>query len=316
MTQSVESSVTAVTGVAAPRTVEHDIPLYLASDEALIHILDRYPEDLLEIHSSDLDADGQGSLGDATRARPDGRTILAAIKAGRLSVSLRSCERAHPGLWAEAQRAFQNLSPQLGAATKGSSRARKMTGQLILSSPAARVPFRFDAAGVVVFHLRGVKRVWVYPGTEDFLPQAAMENVIAGAATEPLAHQRIMDGAAWRFDIVPGEALTWPLYAPHRVENQEGLCVSLSMTYETWPSRITTGAHRANAVLRRWNHTIKPMAQTGWAHRTMLWALSLVFVALNLVKANVKLADLTFNAAKANNVADVSVPMHEAKEAA
>ena len=310
MTQSVESSVTAVTGVAAPMTVEHDIPLYLASDEALIHILDRYPEDLLEINSSDLDADSQGSHGAATCARPDGRTLLAAIKAGRLSVSLRSCERAHPGLWAEAQRAFQNLSPQLGAATKGSSRARKMTGQFILSSPAARVPFRFDAAGVVVFHLRGVKRVWVYPGTEDFLPQAAMEKVIAGAATEPLAHERIMDGAAWRFDIVPGEALTWPLHAPHRVENQEGLCASLSMTYETWPSRITTGAHRANALLRRWNHTIKPMAQTGWAHRTMLWALSLAFTGLQLVKTNAKDAAPTFSVASDN------APMYEVKEAA
>ena len=59
--------------------------------------------------------------------------------------------------------------------------------------------------------------------------------------TEELPYQRIMDGAAYRFDIAPGQALTWPLYAPHRVENQEGLCVSLSMDYQTWASRITTG---------------------------------------------------------------------------
>lgn len=49
------------------------------------------------------------------------------------------------------------------------------------------------------------------------------------ATTEELTYSRIMDGAAWRFDVVPGEAITWPLPAPHLVENQEALCVSLSM---------------------------------------------------------------------------------------
>lgn len=72
------------------------------------------------------------------------------------------------------------------------------------------------------------------------------------ATTEELTYSRIMDGAAWRFDVVPGEAITWPLPAPHRVENQEALCVSLSMDYKAWGSRITTGAHRANGVCRRW----------------------------------------------------------------
>lgn len=314
MTQSVESSVTAAraqgTGVSAPKTVEHDIPLYLASDEALIHILDRYPEELFDINCYDFDAEGQVSLTTGTRGRADGRTVLSAIKAGRLWVNLRSCEEAHPGLWAEVQRALGQLAPDLGATTKGFRRARKMTGQLILSSPTTRVPFHFDAAGVVLFHLRGVKRVWVYPNTEAFLPQDAMEEVIMRTTTEELPYKRIMDGAAWRFDIVPGEALTWPLYAPHRVENQEGLCVSLSMDYQTWGSRITTGAHRANGVLRRWGRTIKPMTSTNWPHRTLLWALSLAFTRLNLVKNNIKDFERTFD------VADANVLMHETREAA
>jgi len=137
-----------------------------------------------------------------------------------------------------------------------------MTGQLILSSPTTRVPFHFDAASVVLFRLRGVKRVWVYPNTDPFLPQDVMEQVIMRTTKEELPYQRIMHGAAWRFGIVPGEALSWPLYAPHRVENQEGLCVSLSMDYQKWGSRITTGAHRANGVLRSWGWTMKPMATT------------------------------------------------------
>ena len=305
MTHSVESSVTAGQALTAPKTVEHDIPLYLASDEALIHILDRYPEDLFDINCYDFDSDGQVSLTTGTRGRADGRAVLNAIKAGRLWVNLRSCEIAHPGLWAEVQRAFLHLAPQLCGAG-----ARKMTGQLILSSPTTRVPFHFDAAGVVLFHLRGVKRVWVYPNTESFLPQDAMEKVIMRTTTEELPYKRIMDGAAWRFDVVPGEALTWPLYAPHRVENQEGLCVSLSMDYQTWGSRISTGAHRANGVLRRWGWKIQPMSKTSWPHRTLLWAAALAFTRLNLVKNNIKDFERTFDVADANAI------LHGEREAA
>ena len=306
MTHPVESSVTALTApLKAPKTAEHDIPLYLASDEALIHILDRYPEELFDINCYDFDADGQVSLTTGTRGRADGRAVLNAIKAGRLWVNLRSCETAHPGLWAEIQRWFQANAGRLGA-----SNARKMTGQLILSSPTTRVPFHFDAAGVVLFHLRGVKRVWVYPNTEAFLPQAAMEDVIMRTTTEELPYQRIMDGAAWRFDVVPGEALTWPLYAPHRVENQEGLCVSLSMDYQTWASRITTGAHRANGVLRRWGWKIAPMANTSWINRSILWAASLAFTRLDLVKNNIRDFDRTFD------IADADVVLHGEREAA
>ena len=291
MTRTVESK---MTGVSVPKTVDHDVPLYLASDEALIHLLDRYPADLFDINRYAFDADGQVKLTTGTRGEASGRTVLEAIKAGRLWVNLRSCEDAHPGLWAEVMQAFGRLQPELGAAG-----ARKLTGQLILSSPATRVPFHFDAAGVVLFHLRGVKRVWVYPAAEPFLSQPDMENVIMRTTTEELPYQRIMDGAAYRFDIAPGQALTWPLYAPHRVENQEGLCVSLSMDYQTWASRITTGAHRANGVLRARGWTIKPMAETTWPHRALLWAASLAFTRLGMVRNNIRNFERTFDVADA-----------------
>lgn len=313
MTRTVESK---MTGVDIPTVVHHDVPAYLACDEALIHLLDRYPADLFDINRYEFDAEGQVSLTTGTRGEASGAAVLEAIKAGQLWVNLRSCEDAHPGLWAEVTQAFGRLQPELGVAAKGLKAARKMTGQLILSSPVTRVPFHFDAAGVVLFHLRGVKRVWVYPTTEAFLPQAAMEKVIMRTTTEELPYQRIMDGAAYRFDIAPGQALTWPLYAPHRVENQEGLCVSLSMDYQTWASRITTGAHRANGVLRGRGWTIRPMAQTGWAQRTLLWVASLAFARLGFVKNNIKDFERTFDVAAAPAQAGQSASVQPKTEAA
>jgi hypothetical protein len=289
--------------VSAPLTVEHGVPGYLACDEALIHLLNRYPIELFDINHYEFDADGQVSLETGERGHADGATVLKAIREGKLWVNLRGVEHAHPGLWAEIQMSFQKLAPHIGA-----EKAHKMTGQLILSSPVTRVPYHFDAAGVVLFHLRGVKRVWVYPNTEGFLPQDAMEKVIMRTTTEELPYSRIMDGAAWRFDVVPGEALAWPLYAPHRVENQEGLCVSLSMDYQTWSSRILTGAHRANGVLRRWGWKIAPMQKSSWIMRAALWAASIALTRLGLVKNNIKDFQRTFDVADGSTSQEIAQP--------
>jgi hypothetical protein len=266
MTHSVESKMTGQAGPAAPMAVEHGVPLYLASDEALAHLLNRYPSDLLAINSYDASGDLAPAFGEG-----DGRALLDAVKAGHIWLVLRGVEQAAPGLWAEAQADMARLAPHIGA-----ENARDMTGQLVLSSPAMRAPCHFHAAGVVLFHLRGVKRVWVYPPTETFLPQRLVEQAVAHARTSQAPWSGNHDRSAWRFDIGPGEAVSWPLYAPHRIEDQEGLSVSLSLDYQTPHSRITTGAHRANAILRHLNLPVLPMANTPRPLRAALWAMSLI----------------------------------------
>lgn len=272
-----------VTGPAVPIVVDHRLPAYFASDEALIDILDRYPGELIDIIHCNLGVEGQSTSALGAHGRMDGRAVLGAIREGRMLVNLHACEAEHPGLWAEVMRSFGHLMPEIGA--KGS---RTFTGQLTLSPPGACSPYHFVPAGVVMFQLLGVKRIWIYPTTDAFLRQEDMESVIMQTAREDLPYQRIMDGAAYRFDVVPGQAVTWPLYAPHRIEYPEGVSVSLSLSYQTWASRITSGAHCANGVLRRRGWTIKPMAQTGWAHRALLWTLSCVFTRLGLAKANAR----------------------------
>ena len=61
---------------SAPLTVEHGVPAYLASDEALIHLLNRYPADLFDINHYEFDADGQVSLETGERGHADGATVL------------------------------------------------------------------------------------------------------------------------------------------------------------------------------------------------------------------------------------------------
>ncbi len=241
-----------------------------AEDAQLAEVLDRYPAELFDINLYDYDDEGQVSLRTGARGRLSGADLLEAIKQGRLWVNLRGVEDGWPELWAAAMEDFRRIQ-----ATYPGMKAVTNAGQLILSSPAAKVPYHFDPAGVVLFHLRGRKRLWVYPGDEQHLPERNMEQVVARQTTEELPYVRAFDGDAQVMDLTPGEALTWPLYAPHRVENLDRFCVSLSMDFQTWPSRIRNGALYTNAVLRSRGASPRFTDRMGQAELAARWAASL-----------------------------------------
>jgi hypothetical protein len=214
------------------------------------------------------------------RGQAAAETILDAVKTGQLCLTFNNLESAHPGLWAEIRMALANLDPQLEAG------AGRLTARLVVSSSSARLPCRFEADNTVLFHLRGFQRVWVYPGDELHLPQIEVEKTIAGQASGCLPHNRIEDNAAWRFGVVPGEAIAWPLHAPHYAENEEGLCVSVFVTYETAASRETNGVHLLNGMLRRWRLEIPRLAETSATRRRLLWLAYRVASAFGLVSTS------------------------------
>jgi hypothetical protein len=263
--------------------------LGLATDDALVALLDRYPEELFDINRYSYDDEGQVGLETDSRGQADGATILAAIKAGRLWVNLRDVQDADKTFWSPISQAFQANMRELGI------KPIKVTGQLILSSPSTKVPYHFDPAGVMLFHLRGRKRLFVYPPDEQHLPQAEMEQVIMRTTTEELTYHKAYDAAARAFDLEVGQALTWPLYAPHRAENLDGFNVSISVDFQTWETRFTRGAHYANGVLRRL-FGIKPaaMARTPMAARAALWAASIAMKKANLVENKIKSFERSF----------------------
>lgn len=267
--------------ISEARVFPHDIGASgLADDAALAELLDSYPAELFDINLYDYDDAGQVSLRTGARGRAGGRDLLDAIQKGRLWVNLREVEVAHPALWAEVMKAFAPIR----AAYPG-LRPRRMAGQLILSSPQAKVPYHFDAAGVVLFHLRGRKRLWVYPGDEAHLPETSMEKVVMRQTTEEIPYRRDFDADAQVIDLKPGEALTWPLYAPHRVENLSAFCVSLSMDFQTWDSRFRNGALITHGVLRQrgWNPgSTDRLGRPGLAAR---WAASVALRRAGMVRS-------------------------------
>jgi len=251
-----------------------------ATDKALAAVLDRYPAGLFDINLYDYDDEGQVSLRTGARGRLNGAELLAAIQQGRLWVNLRSVETGWPELWASAMEEFGKVQ----AAYPG-LRAVKNAGQLILSSPKARVPYHFDPAGVVLFHLRGRKRIFVYPGDEAHLAEADMEQVVSRQTTEELPYGRAFEANAQVVDLEPGQALTWPIYAPHRVENLDRFCVSLSMDFQTWPSRLRNGALFTNAVLRSRGGRPRMTDRMATPELAARWAASLAFKRTGALKS-------------------------------
>lgn len=255
----------------------------LFEDEALERLLDVYPAELFDINLFDFDDEGQATMRTGARGRLPGKDVLAGVKEGRIWVQLRGAESWYPELREAIKDAFAGLSEQVEG-----FRPVQLTGQLIMSAPAAKVPFHADAPGVVLFHLRGRKRIWIYPADEAHMPQQGMENIMLRQQTEDLPYHREMDAKASVFDLEPGQAITWPLHAPHRIENQGVFNVSLSVDYQTWNTRMINGAHYTNGVLRRWGAPIAPMSKTPAAARALLWAASLGLKRVPLFEDRIK----------------------------
>ncbi|MDP1618918.1 cupin-like domain-containing protein [Phenylobacterium sp.] len=253
-----------------------------ASDAALAEMLDRYPAELFDINLYDYDDEGQVSLRTGARGRLNGEELLAAIQQGRLWVNLRSVETGWPELWAAAMDEFTRVQGAYAGL-----RAVNSSGQLILSSPKARVPYHFDAAGVVLFHLRGRKRIFVYPGDEAHLAEVDMEQVVSRQTTEELPYVRAFEADAQVMDLEPGQALTWPFYAPHRVENLDRFCVSLSIEFQTWPTRFRNGALFTNAVLRSRGGRPRMTDRMAAPELAARWAASLALKRVGALKSRI-----------------------------
>lgn len=263
------------------RVFHHDLARF-ASDQALADLLERYPPDLFDINIYDYHEDGGHSLRTGVRGGLSGADLLSAIQQGRLWVNLRDVQDGWPELWAAASAAFQDIRAQ----APGLNPVRR-AGQLILSSPRSGAPYHFDNAGVVLFHMRGRKRLFVYPGDEAHLPEASMEQVIARQTAEEIPYHPDFEGDAQVLDLEAGQAAAWPLYAPHRVRNLDRFCVSLSMDYQTWGSRFRNGALYTNAVLRSRGGSPRPTDHMGSAELAARWAASLALKRVGALKSRI-----------------------------
>lgn len=262
----------------------------LFDDKALADALDHHPADLYDINIFDFDADGQHVMRTGTRGSMSGPQILDGLTRGNLWMQMRKATQYCPAFGQAIDRAYA----EIGERVRG-FRPRNVSGQLLLSAPGAAVPMHADAPWVILFHLRGRKRIWIYPNDAEHMPRPQMEQIVMRQQSEDLPYRREMDDAAVVFDLEPGMAVTWPLHAPHRVENLDSACLSLTTEFQTWGSRITNGAYYANGLLRKAGLPAPSIDKTPMAARAILWAFSVALKRAPLVEDKLSKRQRDFN---------------------
>lgn len=217
----------------------------LFTDEALIALLNKHPSNLLDVctmgNVNDELYPNKFQTGDFRDV--DGKVLLDAAKAGKIWVNVRQGMNVHPEYKAVLDQMYGGIAEETG------NKAYNANGGILISSPIARVPYHFDKTETILWHVRGKKRMYLYPRTEKFIPDYVYEATMLTNLDDDLPYRPEFDEEATVVDFEEGQALTWPLNMPHRVDNQT-FCVSVTTEYSTRESGLKNAAMIANATLR------------------------------------------------------------------
>ena len=215
----------------------------LFSDDALARLIDAHPRAMLDVCTMrpNPPADEPWIAGDPGALT--GAQLVEAVNRGALWVSLRQGMNVH---------AQPVLDAMMGAfARQSGDKVLSTKASILISGPRMGIFFHVDTAETMLWHVRGHKTMLVYPPTEDFITEAALEAILHKETLSDAPWRPDMEAHARRVPLSPGQAAHWELNAPHRVLNGPDLNVSVSIEYATPRSRVVNGTYWFNGFLRR-----------------------------------------------------------------
>ena len=234
----------------------------LFQDDGLAYLLDAYPRETLDIWTFGPHREGQSPALRGQAPTMSGKEILDAVKNGRIWLNLRRANLEVPEIKPIANEIFGSLENAIGQKTNNQDIG------LLISSPKVHVHYHLDIPMVALFQLRGRKRVWLYPNDETCAPSDRIEQIVHMKREEDLPYRHDFDDKAEVFDLEPGMGITWPQLAPHRVQNENCMNVSLSCEYMTLKSAINANAIYTNSFLRE-KMNLNPRHSAGFNAREL-----------------------------------------------
>ncbi len=217
----------------------------LFTREAVARLIERCPQHELGLDAMDEDPTKKerlhGILGDAS-----GMDAIDAIEKGRIWMNIRRVMDWAP----EYRKLLDGIFEEFRSRMPGFETFKRNMGVLV-SSPDANVYYHADIQGQSLWQIEGTKRVYLYPRSEVFMTGRTVEKILLRETDEKMPYEPWFDEYATVVDLQPGEMVTWPLYAPHRVHNHD--CLNISVTMEHWTKEIwnSYAVHYGNGVLRR-----------------------------------------------------------------
>lgn len=240
-------------------SVEHHLnETGLFTDQALANMLDNHPDHLIDVlavprnHALQTYQDQQLTV---DFRGVDGATLVQAAKSGDIWINAREVMNQQPAYKAILDQLHHELERNTG---KNRDR-RNCRGGILISSSSARTPYHSDPTMTHLWHIRGHKRAYVYPMTQEYLPDSAFEAIILGEISEDVPYSPNFDDEAIVADLHGGEMISWPHRSPHRVENIS-FCVSMVMEFSTRESAFINAGMLTNGILRR-RYGLKPSWQ-------------------------------------------------------
>ncbi|MBC7795154.1 MAG: hypothetical protein H7Z43_15725 [Clostridia bacterium] len=220
------------------------------SDIALAQLLDKHPRE--HIHALTM-GDDPTRPNENLRLAHDhlsGSALIHAVKHGRLWLNIKHVDEVHEEMRDLVNSLYGSLRRQVDGFAPERTRAT-----LLISSPRALVYYHVDGPPSLLWHLRGKKRIWIYPALDErFVSRDDLEDIHAGAKHEYVPYQPEFDAYATVIDLDPGQVASWPQNAPHRITNADMFNVSLATEHYTEASRRRARIYRANRFLRRTLH--------------------------------------------------------------
>lgn len=218
----------------------------LFTDEKLAELIERYPREYYMINTMTAQGDKpewrSGEINNIS-----GEKVLQALTDGRIWLALRRFDVVCPEYDELVHQAFADME-----ALQPGLKTFKHNSSMLISSPGARVLYHADIPYVCLFHVRGRKKLWLYDAdNKTHLPDRTLEGVVLRETEEEISYDEAWDKDAREVVLEPGDALSWQLNAPHRVDNLDGLNVSITTDYFTPYAKKKYGVYYTNGVMRR-----------------------------------------------------------------
>ncbi len=227
-------------------TFSHDLASTgLFTDSALIKLIEKHPDELTDVCTMGPASDTRypnklrtGDFRDSTAEE-----LFQAAKTGKVWINLRKAMNVHPEYSLVLDQMYSGIAKNTG------KKPFNANGGILITSPVAKTPYHFDKTETILWHVRGPKRIFFYPIEEKFISDESYEQAVTNMLEDDLPYDPSFDEDATFIDLAEGQAVSWPLSAPHRVDNH-GFCVSVTTEFSSKESALKNAAMIANATLR------------------------------------------------------------------
>ena len=241
-----EPSSDAVFGYQPIRLEHHLAGHPLFTRQALAELIERYPEDRYMLVNTGQRGGPRKLWQQGKIGKMRGDAVIDAVENGCFWLNLLHANEIDP----RYQQLLDEIYAEIHTNVPRHPTTYKRICGILISSPKAQVYYHFDTQGNNLWQIAGSKRVYMYPATPPFVTEELVEQITLYHDETSIPYQPWYDDYAKVFDLQAGQMLHWGLNAPHRIENNDELSVSLTTEYVTKEIRRHVLMTCGNGLLR------------------------------------------------------------------